>query len=406
VLASLSPTLAQIVLLFAPLLRWLGWRAAGPLKRAIAAFQRAFEQFHMATHRTIQMLPVARAQASEAAALAEYRRDADALAAAGADMAAAGVLNTQANGVVATIVAATILVAGGIAVTESAMTTGALAAFFVAAAQANTAVIALAGSAPTLFSGREALRRLEELRTIGTEGGPPGTLCPDFAAPLIIEAVDFAHPGRPVLTGASMQAEPGMVTAIAAPNGEGKSTLLELALGLLEPGSGCVMLGADPVAALDPELYRGRTGLLPQHPRFFRGTVRENIVYGRDVGPGALDRAIEAAGLVPVLTNLPLGIDALMGDHGQLLSGGERQRVALARALVHQPELLLLDEPSNHLDEDAVALMIARLFNTQGGPTILMATHDPRLLGVADRVYDLTGGRLVARAAMRLAVSS
>jgi ABC-type transport system involved in cytochrome bd biosynthesis fused ATPase/permease subunit len=139
---------------------------------------------------------------------------------------------------------------------------------------------------------------------------------------------------------------------------------------------------------------------------FFRDTVRANILFGREtIDDAALRRAVECAGLGPVLAGLAGGLDAPMGDGGNLLSGGERQRVAIARALVHAPQLLILDEPSNHLDGDALALLIERLFIAPSRPTCLIATHDPRLLAIADAIYDLRGGLLVRRPRLRLATS-
>jgi ABC-type transport system involved in cytochrome bd biosynthesis fused ATPase/permease subunit len=136
---------------------------------------------------------------------------------------------------------------------------------------------------------------------------------------------------------------------------------------------------------------------VPQHPAFFRGSLRDNICYGRSEDDVLdLDGAIHASALEPVLAGLPQGIDAQMGDDGLMLSGGELQRIAIARALVHAPRVLLIDEPTNHLDAATVALLAERLFAGRGR-TVLMATHDRRLLALADRVYDLAAGVLSCR---------
>jgi ATP-binding cassette subfamily B protein len=220
--------------------------------------------------------------------------------------------------------------------------------------------------------------------------------------PLLFEGVSFAYAGRRVLADASLRAGPGETTAVFAANGEGKSTLLALALGLLEPDSGTIALGPNALHDLDLHALRRVTGALPQAPLFLPVSIRENIAYGRpDLDAASIARAAWRAGLEPVLERLPEGIDSPMGEGGHLLSGGERQRVAIARALVHAPTLVVLDEPSNHLDNAAVALLIERLFRAPDRPTILMATHDPRLLAVADSIYDLAAGVMAPRAALK-----
>ena len=202
----------------------------------------------------------------------------------------------------------------------------------------------------------------------------------------MLNAVRFGYVDRPLLKAASMRVEAGAVTVIAAPNGEGKSSLLELVLGLHRPEAGSIRLGDDDLAALDLAQYRASIGVVPQHPLFFRDTVRANILFGREtIDDAALRRAVECAGLGPVLAGLAEGLDAPMGDEGNLLSGGERQRVAIARALVHAPRLLILDEPSNHLDDDALALLIERLFIAPGRPTCLIATPRPTAAGACGR---------------------
>jgi ABC-type multidrug transport system fused ATPase/permease subunit len=320
-------------------------------------------------------------------------------------MGAAGIVNQHFHGLAATATAMALLALGGALVIRGGLSLGALAAFFAAATQANAALSALIGGVPQLLSGHESIARLAELRAIGSEEAPSGTVEPDFSETLCFDHVSFGWGDRPILSDVSITVGPGSVTAIAAPNGQGKTTLIELALGLLEPDEGKICLGS-PVSQLDSARYRGAIGMLPQNPMFLRGSIRENICFGREaIDADRLQRAVAMAALDTVLATLPEGIDTAMGDSGQRLSGGERQRVALARALIHAPPLLILDEPTNHLDAAAVALLIERLFADRHRPAILMTTHDPRLIAIADCVYDLADGAIRARAPVRLVAS-
>ena len=399
VMASLSWPLTLVVLLVAPLLRLFSFVTTRRLKQAIGRYQAAFEGFHVATQRALALLPVARMQASEAPVLARHRGKVDALAEEGAAMVTASAANTQAVAMASSLVAVLVLVMGGIAVARGNMTVGALAAFFLAATQVNAALGSLLGGLPLLLGGDEALMRLAALRGEGYATPKGGDVAPDFAASLCFEGVSFHHGAREILADVSFTLPPGRLLAVAAANGQGKTTLMELAAGLLRPAQGAITLGGTPLSALDPAQYRRRIGILPQHPVFVDGSVRDNILCDRpDIAEAVLAEAVHLSGLQPVLDRLGTdGLEATIGDAGQRLSGGERQRVALARALVAKPALLLLDEPSNHLDAEGLALIIARLLQGPDRPTCLIASHDPRLLALADEVLDLVDGRMTPR---------
>jgi ABC-type multidrug transport system fused ATPase/permease subunit len=411
VMAGLSWPLTMLVLLVAPLLRLFSWLTTRRLKQAISRYQSAFERFHVATQRALTLLPVARMQASEAPVLARHAVETGALAEAGTDMVTASARNTQAVAMASALVAVLVLVVGGIAVAQGDMTVGALAAFFLAATQVNAALGGLLGGLPLLLGGDEALMRLAALRRQGGSAPAGGRVAPDLAAPLYFEEVAFRHGNREILADVTFTLARGHVLAIAAANGQGKSTLIELAAGLLRPASGHIRLGDTPFADLDLASYRSAIGILPQHPVFVDGSVRDNILCDRpDISPQALAEAVHLSGLQPVLDRLAAqggdGLDAPIGESGQRLSGGERQRVALARALVTRPALLLLDEPSNHLDAEGLALIIARLLKSPVRPSCLVASHDPRLLSLADEVLDLVEGRASPRPKLKLATPS
>jgi ATP-binding cassette subfamily B protein len=406
-LVHVSWPMTVVVLIVTPFLRLASHLTATRLKQAIAAFQARYEQFNIGAQRVLTMLPVTRLQGTEAQDHAAHRVRADALGGAGAAMAFAGMANGQANGLVTGLVATVVLVFGGIAVSQGELSFGALAAFVATAAQVNAVVGALVGAFPVVLNGDEALIRLAELRA-GLRQEEPGGEAPAPGAPAVtLEKVSFRYGVHTILDGQSMHIAPGQVTVVAAHNGAGKSTLLDLALGLHTPYAGRILVGGRDLALMDRGAWRRTIGVLPQHPKFFRGSMAENICFGRgDIDEQALGRAIHLAGLEAVLARLPGGLDAPMGDHGQMLSGGERQRVALARALVHGPRFLILDELSNHMDAPGLELIVQRLFNRDDRPTILMATHDPRLLALADQVYDLRGGVLTPRPSPALNLST
>ena len=182
---------------------------------------------------------------------------------------------------------------------------------------------------------------------------------------------------------------PRTVLGVGGPSGSGKSTLLEVAGGWLRPSEGRALIGRVPAAGA------ARALLLGQHPYLFSGTLADNIALGQ---PGAsrsrLWAAIEAAQLTSLLGRLPDGLDTVLGERGWSISGGEAQRVALARAFLSDAGFLLLDEPTAHLDAATEAALIEPLARLLQGRTALVASHSGAVLGLADRVIELDGGRI------------
>lgn len=391
--------LALVVLVAALLSRALSWFAAMFQRRAIIGYQDRFEQFHVGTQRSLRMLPVTRVQGTEAHDAAAYRGTVEALARSGERLTFAATVSQQAGALAGSLVIVAVLIVGGIAVIEGTVTIGTLAVFAVVANLVSGAMGSLGTSIPLALAADQALQRLLHLRGQGLDDSD-GTRAPPIAPALIaFDTVCFSHAERCIIDRQSLQIRRGAVVAIAAPNGSGKTTFLELAAGLLAPDQGRVLLDGLDLAMLDRTAWRRSIGYVPQHPVFFRGTLLDNIRHGRgDVDAAALERAVHASALDAILPRLPAGFETPMGDEGKLLSGGELQRIAIARALVHAPTLLILDEPTNHLDAATVALLAERLFANES-LTVLMATHDSRLLAFADQVYDLADGVLALRGA-------
>jgi thiol reductant ABC exporter CydD subunit len=224
---------------------------------------------------------------------------------------------------------------------------------------------------------------------------PRGTVTqvPDPAVTgLAIDDLTVIYPGRPepALDGVSFTVEAGEVLAIVGPSGCGKSTLLSVLLGLVTPERGSVHVGEADLADLDMEAWRTQLSWVPQRPHLFAASISENVRLGRsDASPEEVRVAISAAGLTDAVANLPEGVETQLGDRGAGLSAGERQRVALARAFLRNSPLLLLDEPTASLDgqtEDEVLEAVRRLSQ---GRTVVLVSHRPALLALADRVLSL-----------------
>jgi ABC-type multidrug transport system fused ATPase/permease subunit len=242
-------------------------------------------------------------------------------------------------------------------------------------------------------------RLFEVLDTPASVTAPARPLpAPDPAAGAVtLEDVTVAYPGRgaPVLDDVSLRLAPGELVALTGPSGEGKSTLAALLLRLLEPDAGIVACDGVDLRATAPEDWRRRLAWVPQRPTLFTGTLAENVRLGApEASDAALAAAVAAAGLEPVAAALPDGLATRIGEGGRRLSAGEAQRVAVARAFLRDAPLLVLDEPTAHLDAETAAGVGAAIERLAAGRTTLLIVHRAALARRADRTLVLEGGRL------------
>lgn len=216
------------------------------------------------------------------------------------------------------------------------------------------------------------------------------------AAALELCNLRLADPaGRPVLADVDLKLEPGAHVAILGASGIGKSTLLEAVAGLRE-FSGEVRLDGRMLGAFDQPTLRARLAMLGQRPRLFAGSIADNIRLGRrDADHAAVRLAARWARVADFADALPQGLATRLGEDGLGLSGGEIQRIALARLYLRDPGLLLLDEPTAHLDSATEALVLEGLAEFAVGRTLLVATHSHAVAAHMDKVFRIAGGKLL-----------
>ncbi|NKZ07849.1 thiol reductant ABC exporter subunit CydD [Actinomadura latina] len=232
--------------------------------------------------------------------------------------------------------------------------------------------------------GLTASRRLSALLAL-----PPAVAAPRRPRPVAFGAVHLSgvtagYDGPPVLTDISLEIRPGDRIALTGDSGAGKSTLLALLMRFIDPSSGRVTVDGADLTAFDPDDWRRLVAWLPQRPRLSPGPVLDAITppESGDLTPAA---AAELAGVTPLLHRT-------VGEAGAGLSAGELRRLALARALARPAPLLLLDEPTTHLDS-AAAETVTEAILALPRRTLVVATHDPRLASAADQVVDLAAAR-------------
>lgn len=209
---------------------------------------------------------------------------------------------------------------------------------------------------------------------------PQGTM-------LALGGASVAHPGRGrVLGPIDLEVATGECLVLVGPSGAGKSTLLQLVAGFVDADSGDCQVATDMLAWMD------------QRPLLLQGTLVDNVRFAAPVASDwEIEQALARAGLAELLAALPGGLASPLGERGAGLSGGQAQRVALARIFLSPAPLVLLDEPTANLDEQTAATVIAALRELiREGRTLLIATHEPALISLADRMLRLEAGRVVS----------
>jgi ABC-type bacteriocin/lantibiotic exporter with double-glycine peptidase domain len=289
-----------------------------------------------------------------------------------------------------------VLVVGGWATSRHELTTGDLIGFYAIAVLLLRQLTPIVTLVPNMIIGYESMVRLDRLLRAG--GGEPytGTKVIDFDGSVTFDNVSFGYDRRPVLREIDLAIAPGERAAIVGPNGAGKSTLVSLLLGLYRPSAGRLLARDVPFDDLAMPGFRRAVGVVLQNPVIFPGTVGENVAYGRPNATEAeIQRAAAWATAAEFVEAFPLGYATPVGDEGVLLSAGQRQRVAIARALMAWPALLVLDEPTSHLDDAAINRLLGNLSELPGSPTIIAISHDPAIEAWADRVIHLRDGRII-----------
>ena len=220
-------------------------------------------------------------------------------------------------------------------------------------------------------------------------------------AALAFERVSFRHDARSVgLKDVSFAASPGATVALVGPSGGGKTTAARLAMRLIDPQEGRVVIDGLDLRDVRQAALRRAVALVPQDVALFNETLYANIAFARpEATPDQVRAAAEAAELGPFIDGLPNGLSTLVGERGLKLSGGERQRVGIARALLADPRLLILDEATSALDGPTEAAIQETLRKVRAGRTTLVIAHRLSTIVDADEILVLRRGRIVERGA-------
>jgi ABC-type bacteriocin/lantibiotic exporter with double-glycine peptidase domain len=394
-LAYVSWKLALIGALSLPLVWLLSRGARTRLQDEVARFQTGFDVFSKGVSFVLRQIELTRVQSFEMNELDRQSRTLKALGSSGVRMSMAYALHGQLQLTIAGVAGVALLVLGGIEVIEGRMSLGSLAEFYFGAGMLYGFVGTYLGGAAEVAGGRQALANVAELLDSEMPALYGGNERIAFTGRFSLEGVSFAYRAASILEAVSLEIPSGAHVAIIGANGSGKTTLLNILLGLVRPTTGRALADGHAYDSIDLQDLRRKIGVVVQRPSFFHGTISENITYGiPEASEIDIVRAVRLAGAEEVIAALPDGYGTIVGQSGVTLSGGGCQRLAIARALLRRPKALILDEPTNHLDVAAVRELLQTLRRLEEQPTILLVSHDTRILEFAERTYMLENGRL------------
>ena len=288
--------------------------------------------------------------------------------------------------------------AGALLVIDGQLSPGAMIAANVLMGRALAPIDQLVGTWRGFVTTRSAFDRLEKLLTEFPERDPAlSRVAPTGEVTLRGVVANALGRTTPILKGISFAVPAGTVVAVLGPSGSGKSTLARVIVGIWPDVTGDVLLDGLPISGWNRMDLGPHIGYLPQDVELFEGSIAENIARLGDVDPTKVIEAARSAGLHEMILRFPKGYDTPIGEAGGLLSGGQRQRIGLARAIYGNPALIVLDEPNANLDDAGETALLRTVAELKAkGKTVLLITHRPGAIAVADRLMILRDGEIVA----------
>src|ERR1700754_5084715 len=385
-----------IAVAFIPVLLLFVFNLKKPVKEATRAVRRRQSEVLSIVQRGLGAIRLTKAFGRQDLELAHLEAASHATVAAALRARKIKSLMSPIVNIVVAVCPAILLWKGTSLIVAGTMTTGAITVYLAYLTKFFRPVKDLASMTSTIAQTTVALERIQTIlsadEVINERAGAidPGRV----QGAVSFDRVCFGYDkDNPVLRELSFSIEPGQVVGIVGPTGSGKSTVLSLLPRFYDPVQGRVLIDGIDVANYKVAALRNQIAFVLQDTVLFRGTVRENIAYGR---PDATDEEITAAASIAnahdFINKMPLGYDSMVGERGETLSGGQRQRIAIARAVIRNSPILVMDEPTAALDTESERLVVEALRRVMKGRTVIMIAHRLSTLLDADKIIVLKDG--------------
>lgn len=397
--------LGWVVLAAVPVILGVAFVIQGALRRAMTANMQHTADLQGLLVEAVEGLEDVKTSGAQGRFLRRYEDATAAAAETGLKSRNLGGLTSNFSAMAQQLVTLVMLVVGVYLIDANVISGGALIGAIMFGGRAVAPLSSVVSLATRYQGARAAMVSLDRMMSLPTERSIGATYVAnhEIKGKLALREVGFSYPpthpdaaAPKVLKGLTLKFEPGERVAILGRIGSGKSTVLRLLAGLYQPTEGMVEADGIDLRQIDPADYRARVGFVSQEPRLFKGTLRENVTMGRpNVDATMLSEVARVTGLDRVVSSHPQGWELPVGEMGTLLSGGQRQLVALARCLVLQPQILLMDEPTSSMDAQSETLFLRQLNEALAQRTVIMVTHRPAVLELAQRVVVVDGGKVI-----------
>ncbi len=294
-----------------------------------------------------------------------------------------------------------LVIVGVYLISERELTMGALIAANILSGRVLQPMAQVTGLVTSFFQSKTALASLNQIMELPDERaeGKNYVHRPDLHGAIDFKGVKFSYPEaeQVSLDKIDFSIKAGEKVALIGRIGSGKSTIEKLLMGLYKPEDGAVRIDGIDLNQIDPVDLRRNIGYVPQELMLFDGTVRDNIIMGSpEIDDDSLLKAAAIAGVDQFVNRHPLGFEMPVGERGARLSGGQKQAIAIARALIHSPNILILDEPTNSMDNSSEDFLRKQLSKYCQNRTLILVTHKMSLLSLVERIIVMDSGRVVA----------
>jgi ATP-binding cassette subfamily B protein len=374
-----------------------------PMQRRNEAFREEIEQVSGKVNEMINLIPLTRAYGAEREIIAQLESRLQTLRSAGRRLDGTTALFNATTWVTSqSFTVFCLLVAGIIAYTHilpiSVGDVVLLTGYF---QSISAAVLQITNIYPQIAKGLESVRSIGEVLTYDDIEENEGKFAlTRVAGNVQFDDVSFTYPNatEPSLSEINLTAHTGETIALVGRSGAGKSTLINMIIGFNKPdeGKGRILVDGHDLQNLDLRAYRHFISIVSQETLLFRGTIRENILYGmNDVSEERFQQALRDANVLEFVERLPAGIETMLGENGARLSGGQRQRIAIARALIRNPRILILDEATSNLDADSEWLIQEALKRLMKDRTTFVVAHRLSTIRNADHILVMDNGHII-----------
>lgn len=392
----IDPTLGLIVPILGPALFLIVKIVGRRLQGLARSLQQARADLVQISLESLEMLPAIKMFATEDYEISRYKAKSDQTTRLFFQENRIYAVMDPLIGLVAASVAVLLVVFAGRNVHSGSMSPTQLFSFLFYAALLTRPLASLSHVYGEIRTARGTLARMQAVLSLPPEPGLNAPL--NMAVPhgeIEFAGVAFAFPGRErIFSDLNLTIRAGETVALTGTNGVGKSTIVALLLRMYELEAGSITIDGRDIADIDVRDLRKHIGVVSQRVFLFGGTIGENIAYGLEGASFAqIEDAARLAHAYQFISALPDGFDTKIGDHGVLLSGGQRQRIALARAFLKNPPILVLDEANAMFDLEGELAFVEHCADALEDRTVILISHRPASLALADRIFCLEAGR-------------